>query len=70
LQKKLKGKDKFFTDESQMDCNPFVNEHISLSPKNIEKFTKGDIETLNLVYKHEDKFLKKILIMGFFLIMA
>ena len=37
LDLKLRGKDIFFTDESQMDCNPFVNEHIRLSlkiPKN------------------------------------
>jgi len=60
----IKGKDIFFTDESQMDCNPFVNEHIRLSPENIEKFKNGDIEALNLVNKQAENFPKKILIAG------
>ena len=37
LDMNLKGQDLFFIDESQMDCNPFVNEHIRLSPENQEK---------------------------------
>ena len=57
----LEGKDLFFTDESQMDCSPFVNEHIRLSPENQEKMKNGDIEALNLVNKQADKFPKKIL---------
>jgi len=60
----LEGKDLFFTDESQMDCSPFVNEHIRLSPENQEKMKNGDIEALNLVNKQADKFPKKILIAG------
>ena len=60
----LKGQDLFFTDESQMDCNPFVNEHIRLSPENQEKMKNGDIEALNIVNKQADKFPKKILIAG------
>ena len=31
---KIEVKDLFFTDERQMDFNPFVNEHIRLSPEN------------------------------------
>ena len=60
----LKGEDLFFTDESQMDCNPFVNEHIRLSPENQEKMKNGDIKALNMVNKQADKFPKKILIAG------
>ena len=47
-----------------MDCNPFVNEHIRLSPENTEKFKNGDIEALNLVNKQAEKFPRKILIAG------
>ena len=46
-------------DESQMDCNPFVNEHIRLSPENTEKLKKGDPEALNLLNKDAEKFHKK-----------
>ena len=56
----LKGKDLFFTDESQMVCNPFVNEHIRLSPENQEKMKNGDNEAFNMVNKQADKFPKKI----------
>ena len=55
----IEVKDLFFTDESQMDCSPFVNEHIRLSPENQEKMKNGDIEALNLVNKQTDKFPKK-----------
>ena len=44
LELKLKGKELFFTDESQMDCNQFVNEQIRLSPENTEQLKKGDIK--------------------------
>ena len=47
-----------------MDCDPFVNEHIRLSPENQEKMKNGDIEALNIVNKQADKFPKKILIAG------
>ena len=59
LDMKLEGKDLFFTEESQMDCSPFVNEHIRISPENQEKMKNGDIEALNLVNKQADKFPKK-----------
>ena len=64
LELKLKGKDLFLTDESQMDCNPFVNEHIRLSPENTEKLKKGDTDALNLLNKDAEKYPKKILIAG------
>ena len=60
----IKGKDIFFTDESQMDCNPFVNQLIRLSPENTEKFKNGDTEAFNLVNKQAEKLPKKILIAG------
>ena len=56
---KLEGKDLFFTDESQMDCSPFVNEHIRISPENQEKMKNGDIEALNLVNNKQINSLKK-----------
>ena len=34
LDLKLRGKDIFFTDESQMDCNPFVFDYPMKIPKN------------------------------------
>ena len=37
---KLRGKDIFYTDESIMDINPFVNEKIRLSKENTEKLKK------------------------------
>ena len=58
LNMKLEGKDLFFTDESQMDCSPFVNENIRLSPEKKEKMKNGDIEALNLVNNQADKFPK------------
>ena len=61
---KLRGKDIFFTDESQMDCNPFVNEQIRLSLENAQKLKKGDPDALNLLNKDAEKFPKKILIAG------
>ena len=64
LDLKLRGKDIFFTDESQMDCNPFVNEQIRLSPENAQKLKKGDPDALNLLNKDAEKFPKKILIAG------
>ena len=42
-----------------MDCNPFVNEHIRLSPENTEKLKKGDPDALNLLNKDAEKFPKK-----------
>ena len=54
------GKDLFFTNELQMDCIPFVNEHIRLSQENQEKRRNGDIKALNLVNKQADKYPKKI----------
>ena len=60
----MRGKDIFFTDESQMDCNPFVNGQIRLSPENAQKLIKGDPDALNLLNKDAEKFPKKILIAG------
>ena len=34
------GKDCFLTDESPIDCNPFVSEHIRLYPKNTRRIKK------------------------------
>ena len=59
LDMKLEGKDLFFTDESQMDCSPFVNEHIRISPENQKKMKNVDIEALNLVNKQANKLQKK-----------
>ena len=53
-----------------MDCKQFVNEYIRLTKENQEKMKNGDIETLNLVNKQSDKFPKKIIIAGDYLIMA
>ena len=47
-----------------MDCNPFVNKHIRLSPENTEKLKKGDPDALNLLNKDAEKLTKKILIAG------
>ena len=45
---KLRDIDIIFTDESQIDCNPFVNEQIRLFPENTKKTKKGDLYALNL----------------------
>ena len=42
-----------------MDCNPFVNEQIRLSPENTEKLKKGDTDALSLMNEDDDKYPKK-----------
>ncbi len=64
LDKKIKSKDLFFTDETKIDCSPFINEKIRLSKENTEKLKKGDPEAYKLINKQSDKFPKRIILAG------
>ena len=64
FKKKIEGKDIFFTDETKIDCSPYVNEKIWLSKENNEKYKKGDPATLQMANKEVNKFPKSIMVAG------
>ena len=62
LDKKIKGDQIFFTDETKIDMAPFINDSIRLSRENQEKLKSGDEEVFKLINKPEKKFEKSIMI--------
>ena len=61
LNRKIKGEQILFTDETKIDMAPFLNHSLRLSKKNQEKLKSGDEEAFKLVNKPEKKFEKSIM---------
>ena len=64
LNRRIRGDQILFTDETKIDLAPFLNDSIRLSIKNQEKLKQGDEEAFKLVNKAEKKFEKSIMIAG------
>jgi len=62
LNRKIKGEQILFTDETKIDMAPFLNDSLRLSKKNQEKLKSGDEEAFKLINKPEKKFEKSIMI--------
>ena len=64
LNRKIRGDQIFFTDETKIDLAPFLNDSIRLSLNNQEKLKQGKEEAFQLINKPEKKFEKSIMIAG------
>lgn len=64
LNKRIKGEQIFFTDETKIDMAPFLNDSIRLSLENQKKLKSGNEDAYKLVNKQEKKFEKSIMIAG------
>ena len=51
LNRRIRGDQILFTDETKIDLTPFLNDSIRLSIKNQEKLKQGDEEAFKLVNK-------------------
>ena len=64
LNKRIKGEQIFFTDETKIDMAPFLNDSIRLSLENQKKLKSGNEDAYKLMNKPEKKFEKSIMISG------
>ena len=64
IEKKIKGDNIFFTDETKIDMSPYTNDSIRLTNESKIKLKRGDLEVYDLINRQEKKFEKSLIIAG------
>ena len=64
IEKKIKGDNIFFTDETKIDMSPYTNDSIRLTNESKTKLKRVDLEVYELINRQEKKFEKSLIIEG------
>ena len=56
IEKKIKGDNIFFTDETKIDMSPYTNDSIRLTNESKIKLKRGELEVYDLINRQEKKF--------------
>ena len=64
LDKGIKGEQIFFTDETNIEMGPYVNDHIRLSKDSKEKLKKGDEDAFDIINRPLKKFELSLMFAG------